>query len=71
MMPVVFLRQTACYIPQAMTMSAETAILAAPSLIDLTLAANLLLSVIFPGYENFVPRLAGWLAGWGPSISKG
>ena len=51
------LRQTACYIPQAMTMSAEAAILAAPSLIDLTLAANLPLSVIFPGYENFVSRL--------------
>lgn len=57
MMVVVFLRQTAYYIPQALTMTAETAILAALSLIDLTLAANLLLIVIFSGYENFVSRL--------------
>lgn len=57
MMLVVFLRQTAYYLPQAMNMSAETAILAALSLIDLTLAANLLLIVIFSGYENFVSRL--------------
>ena len=57
MMLVVFLRQTAYYLAQAMTMTAETAILAALSLIDLTLAANLLLIVIFSGYENFVSRL--------------
>ena len=36
---------------------AETAILASLSLIDLTLAANLLLIVIFSGYENFVSKL--------------
>ena len=57
MMLVVFLRQTAYYLAQAMTMTAETAILAALSLIDLTLAANLLLIVIFSGYENFVSRM--------------
>ena len=57
MMLAVFLRQTFYYVPQALTMSAETAILAALSLIDLTLAANLLLIVIFSGYENFVSRL--------------
>ena len=57
MMVVVFLRQVAYYVPQALTMSAETAILASLSLIDLTLAANLLLIVIFSGYENFVSKL--------------
>ena len=57
MMLAVFLRQTFYYVPQALTMSAETAILAALSLIDLTLAANLLLIVIFSGYENFVSKM--------------
>mgnify|MGYP002717918417 CR=1 FL=1 len=57
MMVIVFLRQVAYYVPQALTMSAETAILASLSLIDLTLAANLLLIVIFSGYENFVSKL--------------
>lgn len=57
MMVIVFLRQVAYYVPQALTMSAETAILASLSLIDLTLAANLLLNVIFSGYENFVSKL--------------
>ena len=57
MMVIVFLRQVAYYVPQALTMSTETAILASLSLIDLTLAANLLLIVIFSGYENFVSKL--------------
>lgn len=57
MMVIVFLRQVAYYVPQALTMSAETAIFASLSLIDLTLAANLLLIVIFSGYENFVSKL--------------
>jgi uncharacterized protein (TIGR00645 family) len=37
-------------------MDVETAILLALSLIDLSLAANLLLIVIFSGYENFVSK---------------
>ncbi|WP_134726225.1 TIGR00645 family protein [Paracoccus luteus] len=57
MMLVVFVRQSLYYLSQALTMTAETAILAALSLIDLTLAANLLLIVIFSGYENFVSKL--------------
>lgn len=57
MMMIVFVRQLAYYVSQAMTMTAETAILASLSLIDLTLAANLLLIVIFSGYENFVSKL--------------
>src|ERR1700748_3749715 len=36
---------------------AEAGIVMALSLIDLSLAANLLLIVIFSGYENFVSRI--------------
>lgn len=39
------------------TMTPEDAILMALSLIDLSLAGNLLLIVIFSGYENFVSRI--------------
>jgi uncharacterized protein (TIGR00645 family) len=56
MIVVVFMRQLWYYVEQAMTMSVETAILAALTLIDLTLAANLLLIVLFAGYENFVSK---------------
>ncbi|MBB1491130.1 MULTISPECIES: TIGR00645 family protein [unclassified Paracoccus (in: a-proteobacteria)] len=57
MLLVVFLRQTLHYLPQALTMTTETAIVTALSLSDLTLTANLLLIVVFSGYENFVSRL--------------
>ena len=40
-----------------MTMKPEDAILMALSLIDLSLAGNLLLIVIFSGYENFVSKI--------------
>jgi len=39
------------------TMTPEDAILMALSLIDLSLAGNLLLIVIFSGYENFVSKI--------------
>jgi len=39
------------------TMTPDEAILMALSLIDLSLAGNLLLIVIFSGYENFVSRI--------------
>ena len=39
------------------TMSPEEAILMALSLIDLSLAGNLLLIVTFSGYENFVSKI--------------
>lgn len=39
------------------TMKPDDAILMALSLIDLSLAANLILIVIFSGYENFVSRI--------------
>ncbi|MFO0513511.1 MAG: TIGR00645 family protein [Rhodobacterales bacterium] len=57
MLMVVFLRDLWKYALQIMTMSAEQVILVALTLIDLTLAANLLLIVLFSGYENFVSKL--------------
>lgn len=54
---VVFARELLYYLPQALSMDADTAILAALTLIDLTLAANLLVIVLFSGYENFVSKL--------------
>lgn len=39
------------------TMSVDDAILGVLALIDLSLAANLLMIVIFSGYENFVSRM--------------
>lgn len=56
MIVVVFLRQLYYYASQTLTMGVDTAILAALSLIDLTLAANLLVIVMFAGYENFVSK---------------
>jgi uncharacterized protein (TIGR00645 family) len=53
----IFLRELVYYVPQMMDMSAENAILVVLTLIDLTLAANLLLIVLFSGYENFVSKL--------------
>jgi uncharacterized protein (TIGR00645 family) len=57
MLTFVFLRQLIYYVPQAMSMDADQAILAILTLIDLTLAGNLLLIVLFSGYENFVSKL--------------
>lgn len=57
MLMVVFLRDMWKYALQIMTLSAEQVILVALTLIDLTLAANLLLIVLFSGYENFVSKL--------------
>lgn len=57
MLLVVFFREAAYYIPKALVLSSEDAILAILTLIDLTLAANLLLIVLFSGYENFVSKI--------------
>lgn len=57
MLTVVFCRELAHYAPQVLTMSSDKAILVILTLIDLTLAANLLLIVLFSGYENFVSKL--------------
>lgn len=57
MLTVIFLRELVHYVPEVLTMSAEKMILVVLTLIDLTLAANLLLIVLFSGYENFVSKL--------------
>jgi uncharacterized protein (TIGR00645 family) len=56
MMTVIFLKELAYYAPKVLVMTPEEMILAALTLIDLTLAANLLLIVLFSGYENFVSK---------------
>ena len=57
MMTIIFVKELATYAQQTLTMTADAGILAALTLIDLTLAANLLLIVLFSGYENFVSKL--------------
>ena len=53
---VVFLRETVMVVPKVMTMTSNDAILVVLKLIDLTLAGNLLLIVLFSGYETFVSK---------------
>lgn len=57
MLLIVFLRDLWKYALKTLTMTPEDIILASLTFIDLTLAANLLLIVIFSGYENFVSKL--------------
>lgn len=54
---IVFVRELIAEFGHVMTMTADGAILMALSLIDLSLAGNLLLIVIYSGYENFVSRI--------------
>jgi uncharacterized protein (TIGR00645 family) len=57
MLAVIFIKELAYYLPKTFAMGADQAILAVLTLIDLSLAANLLLIVLFSGYENFVSKL--------------
>jgi uncharacterized protein (TIGR00645 family) len=54
---VVFVRELITELAHFSSMGAEQAILLALSLIDLSLTGNLLLIVIFSGYENFVSKI--------------
>jgi uncharacterized protein (TIGR00645 family) len=56
MLVVIFGRDLIYYLPKALTMKSEEVILVALTLIDLTLAANLVLIVMFSGYENSVSK---------------
>lgn len=56
MLTVIFVKELLYYLPQVLELSAEKMILVALTLIDLTLAANLLLIVMFSGYESFVSK---------------
>ena len=53
----VFVRELSTELTNIGNLHAEQAILLALSLIDLSLTGNLLLIVIFAGYENFVSRI--------------
>jgi uncharacterized protein (TIGR00645 family) len=54
---IVFANEAVHELSGVFTMSPEGAILMVLSLIDLSLAGNLLLIVIFSGYENFVSKI--------------
>lgn len=53
----VFARELIATIPNTLGMSVEAAILKVLSLLDLVLAANLIVIVILAGYENFVSKI--------------
>ncbi|NEX94966.1 TIGR00645 family protein [Caulobacter sp. 17J65-9] len=57
MLLAVFVRELIELTPVAFELDANAAILAALSLIDLALAANLILIVVLAGYENFVSKI--------------
>ena len=61
MLLVMFLRELIHYVPAVFapygTMTANDGILVVLTLVDLSLAGNLLLIVLFSGYENFVSKL--------------
>lgn len=57
MLMLVFIRELIYYAGQTFVLSVDDVILASLTLIDLSLAGNLLLIVIFSGYETFVSRL--------------
>ena len=57
---VIFVKELIYYVPQILFgnhMTANDGILAVLTLVDLSLAGNLLLIVMFSGYENFVSKL--------------
>jgi uncharacterized protein (TIGR00645 family) len=54
---IVFINEAAHEFSGVLTMSPEDAILMVLSLIDLSLAGNLLMIVVFSGYENFVSKI--------------
>jgi uncharacterized protein (TIGR00645 family) len=54
---VTFFRELALHAPQVLTMDETDIILLVLTLVDLSLAGNLVLIVIFSGYENFVSKI--------------
>ncbi len=57
MLMVTFMRELIEAAPNVLTADTEEVILVILTLIDLSLAANLVLIVIFSGYENFVSKI--------------
>ena len=56
MLALMFVREIFNYLPYMWEAKSEDVILMVLTLIDLTLAGNLLLIVLFSGYENFVSK---------------
>ena len=54
---VVFLEQLADTVMKITTLGTEEVILGVLALIDLSLAANLVIIVVFSGYENFISKI--------------
>ena len=54
---VTFFRELLHYIPAVMTMEESDVILLILSLVDISLAGNLVLIILFSGYENFVSKI--------------
>ncbi len=54
---VKFVQELVHIVPGVLTMRETDVILAVLTMVDLSLAGNLLLMVIFAGYENFVSRI--------------
>ena len=57
MLLIDFVRELLEMVPHALTADTEQVILSVLTLIDLSLAGNLVLIVIFSGYENFVSKI--------------
>jgi uncharacterized protein (TIGR00645 family) len=57
MLLMVFVEELVTAVPRILEASSEDIILSVLTLIDLSLAGNLVLIVIFSGYENFVSKI--------------
>lgn len=57
MFMIKFVQELAHYVPMTLSMSEPDLIVLSLTLVDLVLVANLLLIVIFSGYENFVSKI--------------
>ena len=57
MLLVAFINELVHTLPNVFTLDVEQIILSVLTLIDLSLAGNLVLIVIFSGYENFVSKI--------------
>jgi uncharacterized protein (TIGR00645 family) len=57
MLLIDFVRELLEMVPHALTVDTEQVILSVLTLIDLSLAGNLVLIVVFSGYENFVSKI--------------
>ena len=57
MLLVVFVSELVAFVPRIVALDAESMIVEVLNLIDLSLAGNLVLIIIFSGYENFVSKI--------------